>query len=200
MIFSYGSTSRMYHSRVTRMPRSVDAIICVDGCLAARDHDVHGRFADFVWHRKTVAGWLGPARWPPAGNTRSRAPRRSSTSASSAPRNALTIEWRAGLQRMVRIVVNRDVLAEQLPADAVAQKAAAVADGGGAEVAEHLAHQVQHRGRLQDHCVASGRQFDGRARSRRLVCGRPGQGRADPGPRESRRCPWPSLSCPPPWP
>ena len=31
-------------------------------------------------------------------------------------------------------------------------------DGGGAEIAEHLAHQVEHRGRFQDHGVAARRQ------------------------------------------
>ena len=58
-IFSYGSTSRMYQSRVTRMPRSVDAIICVDGLSArgrAGEDNVHGHFAHIIGNGKAMAG------------------------------------------------------------------------------------------------------------------------------------------------
>ena len=57
-----------------------------------------------------------------------------STSVSALARHTFAIEGRARLQRMADVVVDGDVLAEELLADAVVQEAAAVADGGGAEI------------------------------------------------------------------
>ena len=44
----------MYHSRVTRTPRSVEAIIwsTVLRIFRSAEHDVHGRFAHFVGQRE----------------------------------------------------------------------------------------------------------------------------------------------------
>jgi len=48
----------------------------------------------------------------------------------------------------------------------IVQEAAAIANGGAAEIAEHLAHQVEHGRRFQDDGVASGGQH---APGRRIV-------------------------------
>ncbi len=48
-------------------------------------------------------------------------------------------------------------------------------DGGGAEIAEHLADQIEHGGGLQDHGVAAGGDFRGIARQARFFAGAAGQ-------------------------
>ena len=123
------------------------------------------RFTVFVGQREAVPGGLDPGSVRGLAAIRHLADYSPIHEREQAPRNAFAIERRAGLQRVIRIVVDRDVVAEQLCADAVAQEAAAVGDGGGAEVAEHLAYQVQDRRRLQDYRVSAGRQFDGISRS-----------------------------------
>ncbi len=52
-----------------------------------------------------------------------------------------------------------DVLAEELLADAIGEEAAAIGDRGGAEIAEHLPHQIEDRGGFQNHGIAAGRDF-----------------------------------------
>ena len=87
------------------------------------------------------------------------------------PRHALAVEGRTGLQRMVHVIGDADVFAEELLAEPAGQKAALVPDGGGAEVDEHLADEVLHRRRFEDDGVAAGRKFARRSGSRGLLRG-----------------------------
>ncbi len=57
------------------------------------------------------------------------------------------------------IVGNMDVVAEEFGAEAIGKETAAITDGGGAEVAEHLANEVENSSGLQDYCVAAGSNF-----------------------------------------
>src|SRR5437879_4440656 len=102
--------------------------------MAACDHDVHGRLAEFVGKREAVSGG------PPA-RARSRLPAVDDVPDHAllyqrygASRHTLTVKGRAGLQRVRDIIVNCDVLAENLFTNAARQKAALIAQRGGAEV------------------------------------------------------------------
>ena len=109
-------------------------------------------------------------------------------------RHAFAIERHAGLQRMRDIVGELDVIAEQLLADAIGEETAAIGDGGGAEIAEHLAHQIEDGGGLQNHGVAAGRDFMRVARQTRFFSGASGPARADRWIAAIQRKPWPSRS------
>src|ERR1035438_5738461 len=84
----------------------------VDRSGTARDHYVHGCFANLVWHRKTMAGGLdtSPAG---AGAGVSELARNSSVHQREfSPVDTLTIEGNSGLQRMGHIIGDMDVVAE----------------------------------------------------------------------------------------
>src|SRR5262249_56073294 len=114
------------------------------------EHDSRRRFSEFVGQRKSVSSrlrtWEGrglPAIGELANDT-------AIHQRQLAPRHAFSIEWSASLSGVPRVVGDGDILAENLLSNAVVQKAAAIADGGGAEVGEHLACQIEHCCRLQD--------------------------------------------------
>jgi hypothetical protein len=127
----------------------VDAIISSSGGCSARDHDVERRFAHFVGQREAVAGRLHASAVGAGSGIGQFARNARFHQRELAARHAFAIERHSGLQRMRDIVRNLDVVAEQLFAQAIGEKAAAIGYGGGAEVAEHLSHQIQHRRRLQ---------------------------------------------------
>src|SRR5437763_677891 len=86
-IFSYGSTSRMYQRRVTRMPRSVPATISSTVALSAGQRSGGTAVSDLLHHTAFHQG--------------------------EAPsRHAFAIERRACLQGVMRIVMDVDVAAE----------------------------------------------------------------------------------------
>src|SRR5581483_8999359 len=76
-------------------------------------------------------------------------------------RLAFPIEWRTRLQRVMYVVVNGDVVAENLRTDPVCQKRALVEDGKSAEIEEHEPDQIKDSGRLENHRVLAGSEFSG---------------------------------------
>ena len=76
-----------------------------------------------------------------------------------AARNTFTVKRHARLQRMRDIVVNMDVLPEKLGAQTISEKAALILHGRCTEIAEHLAHQIEHSRGFQDHGVSARRYF-----------------------------------------
>ena len=110
-----------------------------EGCIAARDHDVGGRFAVLVGQGEAVTGGRNAGQRGGVTAVGDVADHAAIHQREAAARDAFAVEGRAGLQRVAGVVVDGDVFAEKLFADAVVEEAAAVADGGGAEIAEHLA-------------------------------------------------------------
>src|SRR5437016_2511143 len=72
-------------------------------------------------------------------------------------RNALAIEGCTELQRMINIVGNADVLAEDLLAHAVVKAGTLIVDGGGGEIVEEEPDEVEDGGGFKNHGVAAGR-------------------------------------------
>src|ERR1035441_9007974 len=166
-IFWYGSTSRIYQSRVTRMPCSVDATI--SSTLMSPP-----AITIFMGASPVSLGSGNPC---PVGATPARAAacrqyaisRTTPRSTRVKRRRAFGIECGARLQRIPRIVKDVDVLAEEFLADAVVEEAAPIADRGAAEIHEHLPHEIEHRRRLQNHRVPPRRQLARMVRRCRLA-------------------------------
>ncbi len=54
------------------------------------------------------------------------------------------------------IIVDIDVFTEEFLAQTIGEEATLIVQGGSAEIAEHLAHQIQDCGWFQDHGVVAG--------------------------------------------
>src|SRR5690242_13734196 len=72
----------------------------LDRCIAARDHNVRGRFAKFIWQRKTVPGRLDAGthgRLTAVDHVTDHAP---VDQRQSLAWDAFSVEWRSGLKGM----------------------------------------------------------------------------------------------------
>ena len=94
------------------MPRAVRGDHAVQRDAAARDHDVGRRFAVLVGQRETVAGGRDAGQSGGLAAVGDLAHHAALHQRERLARHAFAIEGRAGLQRMRRIVADRDVLAE----------------------------------------------------------------------------------------
>ena len=79
------------------------------------------------------------------------------------PGHPFAIEWRAGLQLVVDVVVDGDVFAHHLFADAIGEAGALIEHGSSGEIVEEKAHEIEDGGRFENHGPAAGLDFFGMA-------------------------------------
>src|SRR5438309_1324296 len=126
------------------------------GRISAAEDEIHGRFAVFVGKGKPVPGGLlvrrfggGPGIHEILGD------------AAVHEHDALTwhsfaIEWGALLQRMINVVGDADVLAEELLAHAFVQAGALVRQGSGRKIVKKKTDKVENGSGFEDDRVAAG--------------------------------------------
>ena len=150
------------------MPRSVGLDHFFDGFIAARKDQVHRRFAIFVRQREAVAGRLGFHFFRGGARIDQILRHAPIDQQNLLARDAFPVVRRAALQRMIGVVPDGDVVAENFLADAAGEARALIEHGRGGEIVEEKSDQIEHRGRTQDRGVAAGGNFARLARA----CGR----------------------------
>src|SRR6266481_6394287 len=88
-----------------------------------------------------------------------------------AAREAFAIEMGALLQRVINVVGNGDVLAEELFAHALVQAGTLVCKGGSGEIVKKKTDEIEHGGRFEDYGVTAGGKFAGIDGEMRLFAG-----------------------------
>ena len=139
--------------------------------VAAFHDDVGGSFAVLVGQGKAVAGGRHAGAEGAGAGVSDLGGRAAIDQREAAAGDALAVEGGAGLERMAGVIMNRDVFAEERSADAAGEKAALVAHGGGAEVGEDLAHQVEDGRGFEDDRIAAGGKLARLSGKRRLARG-----------------------------
>ena len=89
----------------------------------------------------------------------------------SLARHSLSVESRARLQRVIDVIENTDVLAEDLLAETPSQETPLIAQRGGAEISKQLSYQIQYCRRLQHDGVAARGDLSGCTRIRGFLRG-----------------------------
>src|SRR6185437_3036111 len=92
------------------------------------------------------------------------------------PRHAFSIVGSAGLQRMICVVPNGDVLTEDFLADSARKARTLIQNRRARKVVKKEAHQVENGRRRKDCRVTAGRGFARLAGIRRLAAGAFGEG------------------------
>ena len=88
---------------------------------------------------------------------------------------AFAVEWSALLQRVIDVVGDGDVLPEERSAHAVVEAGALVFEGGGGEIVEEEADEIENGGGLEDDGVAAGWEFAGVDGEMRFLAGARGE-------------------------
>ncbi len=96
------------------------------------------------------------------------------------------------------VVVDGDVFAHHLLADAIGEAGALIEHGGSGEIVEEKAHEIEDGGRFENYGPSAGLDFFGVARSGSLFTGALGERFGDRSGRDPARWPWPSRRNPAP--
>ena len=166
----------MYQRRVTRMPRSVGADHFVHGFIAAGENEIHGRFAVFIGEREAVAGGLGFHFFRGGARIDEIFRHAAIHEQHFLPWDAFAVVGRAGLQRMIDVVPDGNIFAEDFLAHAAGEAGALVEHGRAREIVEEEADKIEDGRRFEDRGVAAGRKLTRLARGGGFAAGAFGEG------------------------
>src|SRR5438105_4875469 len=127
--------------------------------VAATEDQIHGRFAIFVGKGKTVASRLLAGLFCTGTGIDEIAGHAVLDQWNALTRNAFTIEGCTRLLRMIDIIGNRNVLAEERFADAIYEARTLIRNGRGSEIVEKKTNQIENGGVFENYGVLSRREF-----------------------------------------